>query len=173
MHRRLICALFLVGCSGGTAKVGDGTAGSPAVANSDALFAAPTKAATPDSIYGVWGGTLEDLGTTFDTRMKLSAASATAAARCTTAEGKHSGTVAVTAAARISDQEMAVLESKTDAKDDGIVKCSVSLAPRNVKRCSADMHPGFETDCFKLDGMSLVEFGKTPLQKIWLTKLSD
>ena len=178
MKHRLACgiALLAIGCSGSGASVADGTSGAPGApggSGSDAMFAAPSGTATPDSIYGLWGGTIEDGSITFDTRMRLSKGSATIAARCTTAEGKHSSTVGVTAAARISDEELAVLESKTDAKDNGVVKCSVSLTPKDVKRCTSDMPKGFERDCFKLEGMTLFEFGKTPLEKIELTKLSD
>ena len=184
-------AVVGVGCSGHDASPVDGTGGpsgssgsgvnnggssgsSGHASESEALFKAPTGTATPDSIFGVWGGTTKDNGVTFDTRMKLSATSATLATRCTLDDtGAVSGIVGVTAAARVSAESLVILESKSDKKDDGVVKCGVNATPREVKRCGADQDRGFERNCFRLEGTSFTDFGATPFDKIELTKLSD
>ncbi len=182
----LATALAGVGCSGHDASTVDGASGSGSsgsssgtsggtpgrAAESDALFEAPTGGATPDSIYGVWGGTLKDGGVTFDTRMKLSATSATLATRCTLASGAASAVVGVTVAARISVEGFVILESKSDKKDDGTVKCAVNVTPKQIKPCSAD-DKGFERDCFVLEGTTFTDYGATPFAKSEFTKLSD
>ena len=183
----LATALVGIGCSGHDASAIDGTssssgaAGTPGSSSSsgsagsaaDALFEAPTGTATPDSIYGVWGGTLKDNGTTFDTRMKLSATSATLATRCTLANGASSAVVGVTVAARISADGFVILESKSDKKDDGTVRCAVNATPKQIKPCTADEPKGFEHDCFLLEGTTFTDFGSTAFDKSEFTKLSD
>jgi hypothetical protein len=166
-------ASLAVGCSG--ASTGDGGAGGAGVPSVGAsMFDAPSGAATPGSIYGVWGGTLVQGDLAFDTRMKLASGSVTVASRCTrTSDGARSGIVGVTAAARITADAMDVLESKSDTKDDGVLKCTVNVTPRQLPRCAAGQPAGFERGCFKLDGTTLVEFGTNGLDKLELTKLSD
>ena len=186
-------ALIAVGCSGHNTGVADGTSGSSGgdgssgssgagssgssgahPSDSEALFQAPTGTATPDTIFGVWGGSLKNNGITFDSRMRLSTASATLATRCTLdSSGKTSGIVGVTAAARISGASLVILESKSDQKDDGVVRCSVKLAPREVKRCAADVTKGFERDCFTIEGTQFTDYGASSFDKVELTKLSD
>lgn len=170
------------GCSGGTTGTGDGSSGSSGGTTSDtnaatpeaeAMFEAPRRDATPGSIYGVWGGTAEDRGITFHTRMKLATRSVTMAARCQLRDGRTSAVVAVTAAARVTDESVAVLESKTADDDDGAVRCGVRLTPRELKRCSKDPYEGPKRMCFELEGSSLTQYGESPLDKLEFTKLSD
>jgi hypothetical protein len=166
-------ACLAVGCSG--ASTGDGGAGGggvPAVGAS--MFEAPSGAATPGSIYGVWGGTLVQGDLAFDTRMKLASSTVTVASRCTrTTDGARSPIVGVTSAARITADSMQILETKSDTTDDGVLKCTVGTTPLQLARCGADQPAGFERGCFKLDGTKLVEFGTNGLDKLELTKLSD
>jgi hypothetical protein len=175
----LAATSLAIGCSGSGAGIDDGSSGGSGPAGiggatpGAAMFGTPTGSATPDSIYGVWGGSLEEGSVTFDTRVKLAAGSMTVATRCTLANGSRSDVVGVTAAARITNENLTVLETKSDAKDDGVVKCSVNLTPRQLARCTADMIDGFERNCFKLTGTTLVEFGTSGLDKLELTKLSD
>ncbi len=180
----LATALVGIGCSGhdasGIDEASGGTSGSSGSSSSggagaaaDALFEAPTGTATPDSIYGVWGGTLTNNGTTFDTRMRLSATSATLATRCTIESGASSAVVGVTVAARISAEGFVILESKSDKKDDGTVRCAVNATPKQIKPCTADQPKGFERDCFSLEGTTFTDYGASPLQKSEFTKLSD
>jgi hypothetical protein len=166
-------ASLAMGCSG--ASSGDGGAGADGVpAAGAAMFEAPSGAATPGSIYGVWGGTLVQGDLAFDTRMRFASGSVTVASRCTrTSDGARSGIVGVTAAARITADSMQILETKSDTKDDGVLKCSVGVTPLQLGRCAADQPAGFERGCFKLDGTKLVEFGTNGLDKLELTKLSD
>ena len=113
-------------------------------------------------------------GVTFDSRMRLSASSLTLATRCTLeSNGKTSAVASVTAAARISDVSIAVLESGSDEKDDGSVRCSVTLKARELRRCAQDVGKGFEHDCFTLEGTQFVEHGETSFDVLELTKLSD
>jgi hypothetical protein len=186
----LAMASVVAGCSGHDASPVDGTgssSGSSGASSSSggsssggssgsgtgaALFDAPTGAATPDSIYGVWAGTIKGTGVTFDTRMKLSAASATLATRCTLASGSSSAVVGVTVAARISADGFVILESKSDKKDDGTVKCAVNVTPKQIKPCSAE-DKGFEHDCFALEGTTFTDYGATSFDKSEFTKLSD
>jgi hypothetical protein len=162
-----------VGCSGtSTGDGGAGGVGVPAVGAS--MFEAPSGAATPGSIYGVWGGTLVQGDLSFDTRMRLASGSVTVASRCSrSSDGARSGIVGVTAAARINADAMEILESKSDTKDDGVLRCSVNVAPQNLARCAAGQPAGFERGCFTLDGTKLVEFASNGLDKLELTKLSD
>ena len=182
----LATALVGIGCSGHDVTGVDGPSGASSGSSSssssssggagtaaDALFEAPTGVATPDSIYGVWGGTLTDNGTTFDTRMKLSATSATLATRCTLASGASSAVVGVTVAARISAEGFVILESKSDKKDDGTVRCAVNATPKQIKPCGADQPKGFERDCFVLEGTTFTDYGATTFEKSEFTKLSD
>jgi hypothetical protein len=177
------------GCSGDGASVGGGSSGtasgfespgsngSPSGSFSssegDALYAAPQGSVTPGSVFGLWGGTAVDGGITFDMRMKVGSRSITLANRCSVPSGKRSEVVSVSAAARVSEESVVVLETKQDAKNDGVVRCSVSLTPRQADRCAADEHPGFERDCFTLEGTRLTLFGETSFEKLSFTKLSD
>jgi hypothetical protein len=106
--------------------------------------------------------------------MKLSKDSATLATRCTLrSSGKVSGIVGVTAAARITDAALVILESKSDQKDDGSVRCAVNVSPREVKRYDADVSKGFERNCFKVEGTQFTDFGDSSFDSLEMTKLSD
>ena len=186
----LATALVGIGCSGHDASAVDGTGSSSGSSGSSsggssssgggsssggtgaALFDAPTGAATPDSIFGVWAGTIKGTGVTFDTRMRLAATSATLATRCTLASGASSAVVGVTVAARISADGFVILESKSDKQDDGTVKCAVNVTPKQIKPCSAE-DKGFEHDCFALEGTTFTDYGATSFDKSEFTKLSD
>jgi hypothetical protein len=160
------------GSSGSSGSSGGRSSFTPP-SDGEALYGAPFGSATPDSIFGLWGGSLNEGGTLFDMRMKIGASAITFANRCTVSNGKRSGVVSVTAAARVSQESVVVLETKQDQKDDGIVRCSVSLTPRQLERCGADQHEGFERECFRLDGTKLEIFGETSFEKFSFAKLSD
>jgi hypothetical protein len=184
-----LAATVAIGCSGHDTNIGDGTSSSgssgasgapsssggtnPPGSGAAALYDAPSGSATPDSIFGVWGGSKTDNGITFDARMKLTKDSATLATRCTVdSTRKVSGIVGITVAARVTDESYVILESKSDEVNEGGVRCSVNLAPREVKRCKAE-DKGFEHDCFTVEGTTFTAYGASSFDAIALTKLSD
>ncbi len=165
-------------CSVGSSSGGTGPLGS----NTDAtnpeaggLFAPPQAAASGDSLLGVWGGTLKTTSVTFDVRYKLAPDSVTLANRCTLSNGTQSPIVGATAKARVTDDAIVVLESKSDDYDDGEVRCSVMLVPKQTPRCATSGAGGaeFAKGCFELEGTKLVLHGDTPLDKLELVKPSN
>lgn len=169
MRTFLILSFAIVlGCSGSTSGVGTSSSSG---SDGEALFEAPEQTeATPGSILGVWGGTLEDGRITFDTRWRLRKDSITLATRCTFPGGRQSGIVGITARGRVSDGEITFLESKKDENKTGEDFCRVSAQPRSFTAC--DGQPGFERMCFRLDGTTLTLYGDA-LEKLELVKLSD
>lgn len=164
--------------SGGTSSEGSGSgsgsgAEDPLGSGKDGpadLFDAPSSpSSTPDSILGLWGGAKEDVGMSFDLRYKFTPSSITVALKCTKDTG-DTATASVTVAARVADVEIAILESKKDKIDTGKVSCEVNLAPVTAKPCASD---GIKIECFDLAGRELAIIGRSPLDKVELTKLSD
>ena len=143
--------------------------------DASALFDAPTGAVTAGTIFGLWGGVDDgNAGTSIDVRVKLTPTTISNALRCKLTSTQHqSGIVGVTAAARNTEDDLVFLESKNDSFDDGTIRCSTSVAPRELKRCASDVSPGFEESCFTLEGTTLTLFGDTQLDKLVLLKLSD
>lgn len=168
----LFVATFLAaGCSGTTAGVGSSSSGSSSGSGGgDALFVAPEGEPTAGSIYGVWGGALEDNGITFDTRWRFRDSELTLATRCTLPDGRESGTVSVTAKARVTDEEITILESKNDEQRSGDFVCRASTRPRTLSACSD--REGFERECFRLSATKLTIY-ESPIEKLDLVKLSD
>lgn len=175
-------ALAAFGCSGASGSDVNGSSGSSGAngggagpgggaSDGEALFDAPSGSATPGSIYGVWGGSANDNGITFDMRMKMNASSMTVAARCERS-GTSTPVAGVTVKARITDSEIDVLESAQDERKNGDLTCRASPKPGSIPRCG-DKDEGFEHDCFTLSGTSLTIFGTTSFDKMALTKLSD
>jgi hypothetical protein len=157
--------------SGSGSKTGSGS-GSASGSAAEALFTAePGASATPDSLLGVWGGQMKELSVTFDTRMKIGSSSVTFATRCVMDDGRESAVVAVTASARVTSDNIAILESKKDEKNTGGVTCRANARPGETKRCAKV--DGFQKECFHLDGTALTFYGATPFEKLELTKISD
>jgi hypothetical protein len=184
----LSLALALAGCSGSNGDGGITGSGSPtggafggtatstgtgtgAGAAGEQLFAAPSGDATASSIFGLWGGVLKSGELTFDTRMKLEAHSVTFGTRCRLPNGKTSAVASVVAAARVSTEEIAVLETKLDERKTGDITCRASSQVSSLTACA--VVDGFQHDCFALDGLALVFYGTTPFDKIEMTKISD
>jgi hypothetical protein len=145
-----------------------GTTGNPV---GEQLFAAPSGDVTSNSILGVWGGVIKDGQFTFDTRTKLEARSVTFATRCQLPNGKTSAVASVVAAARVSETEVAVLETKNDERKTGDITCRASAHAGSTTAC--EVVDGFQHDCFALDGLKLVLYGTTPFDKIEMIKISD
>ena len=59
---------------------------------------------------------MKDLEWTFDTRVKIDDALITFATKCISPEGKQAGIASVAAKARISNDDISILESKNDEK---------------------------------------------------------
>ena len=138
------------------------------------MFQSPTGSATPDSIYGLWGGLKKDGVLSSDTRMRFSKDSAIIAMRCRLdSNGKASAVVSVASAARVMEESIVLLDSKTDRNDDLGVPCVVNVSPREVKRCAASVTGGFEHDCFKVEGTQLTDYGMSSFDAMAMTKLSD
>jgi hypothetical protein len=173
-----VIAGCIAGCSGSSAGVSDGNgggggSGSGSGSAGNALFESPSStSATPDSIFGLWGGVLPEQGWTFDTRVKLDESTFTFATRCKSPDGKQGGVASVTAKARVSNDLIDVLESKHDEQKIGDVDCKADTLPGESKRCAVEDR-GFEHDCFSLDGTKLTMFGHTPFDKLEMTKISD
>jgi hypothetical protein len=129
MKLGLILALaaftFAAGCSsaGGTTTSGGGGS------NFDPLYTAPHNAtATAGDVHGLWGGSTSVDGIIFDFRFKFASSDITLANRCKFPDGS-SLTVGATAAARISDHDVTMLESKSDQGVAGNDKCNVDIKP--------------------------------------------
>lgn len=182
----LSLSVLTFACSGSSSGVSDGSnggngsgsgsghgSGSGSGTAGDALFQTPSStAATPDSIFGLWGGALPEQGWTFDTRLKLDEATFTLGTRCKSPDGQQGGTAVVSAKARVSNDEIDVLETKHDEHKIGDVDCKADIAPSEAKRC-LESDKGFEHDCFTLEGTKLTMFGHTPFDKLEMTKISD
>jgi hypothetical protein len=163
--------------SPGKADDGSGPAGGSGTGSGsagDALFQTPADtSATPDSIFGLWGGSLDNEGFTFDTRVKLASDAMTFAQRCTDdSNGAQGGVASVVAKARVSNDDVTCLESKNDEQKVGSITCRAATTVGDTKRCAPE-DKGFESNCFELDGTSLTIFGATSFDKLVLTKISD
>lgn len=166
----VVAASLALGCSDSDGS-GSGAGSGSSSSEFGGLFSAPSADATPDSLVGLWGGSIQDNGVTFDVRFQFTASSVTLATRCTLADGESSAIVGVTAKARVTDDGYTILESKEQQKDDGKVMCKVSLKPREVARCADDAFAAKQA-CFELSGTTFVQY-ETPVDKVELTKLSD
>lgn len=161
-----------LGCSGsnGNGVSSSGGSSGGGTPEGDALYEAPTAEATPDLIHGLWGGATSDSGIDFDIRIRLTPTQLTEAVRC--ARGTDSTpTASVSVKARVSNDEIAVLESKTDERRGADLSCKAAPRPTSVARCKGDR--AIERDCFTLRGTSLVIYGESSLETLRLTKLSD
>jgi hypothetical protein len=149
-----------------------GDSSSPMISTEGAaLFETPSNTdATPGFIVGLWGGVIKDLSFTFDTRMRIDVGKVTFATRC-----DHSGTsgaiAGVTAKARVTDFEFAILESKKDERKLGDITCRANAHVGEVRRCAEP--DSFPTQCFVINGTKLTFYGDSPLDKLELTKISD
>lgn len=165
----LLAMAGALGCSGsnGNGVSSSSSGGSP---DGDALYEAPSAEATPDVIHGLWGGAANDGGIDFDIRIRLTPTQLTEAVRCT--RGRDSTpTASVSVKARVSNDEIAVLESKTDERRGADLSCKAAPRPASIARCKGDR--AIERDCFTLSGTSLVMYGESPFETLRLTKLSD
>ena len=171
LHSLLLPALLssLVACSGSSGSTVTSSDDSP---TASAVFEPGTGEVTPDSIYGTWGGVIEDNAWTFDTRLRLTATTATIATRCQAPNGKQGALVGVTVKARVDEEAIAYLESKNDERTLGDITCRANARPMTIERC-ATREEGFEQSCFVLDGTTLTVYGRSPLEKATLTKLAD
>ncbi len=176
-------ALFSVACSGAdAASIVPGSSSGQASSSSAAaaaaagptLFDAPSSTkATPDSLFGLWGGELQPVdGWQYDIRLRLTEGTMTSAQRCTSPDGATGGVASVSASARIADDTIDVLESKDDAKTVGAVTCRVAVRPQHVPRCPDDAFT-LKSKCFELSGTQLTLYGANDLDKEALTKIGD
>lgn len=170
---------FGVGCSGSdTGSPGSsGSSGAPAATTDSpegaALFEPPSSTkATPDSIFGTWGGSADDGGITFDIRMHFEKSSMTLAGRCSREPDGTTPIVSATVSARVSNDGISILESKENVSTNGKIACRVHPTPIEWKPCPTDDFAQ-PKKCFDLSGTSLSFYGDTPLEKSTLTKLTD
>jgi hypothetical protein len=196
MKHALLCILHvsviaLAGCSGSNAAVGNGGGTSAGDGNgggsgsgggsssgsgsavASSLFDTPSSTdATPDQLYGLWGGSTKTFDEwTFDIRLRLAASDLSVATRCSTPSGDVGGLAGVAVKARVNDDEITVLESKKDEKKVGDVTCRANETPGTTVRCEKE--DGFQTNCFVLDGDALRIYGNSPFDKLELVKISD
>jgi hypothetical protein len=163
------------GAEGGVVDMNDGgsSATSPQL-DYEALFGPPTSSSvTPDSINGLWAGSSSQFP---DIRLKLSGTTLILAQHCS------SGTAGLSAAARISASEIAILESKNTNVDNapGPAGCGFDVRPVDIARCMATTATAAESEgiasdsgCFFLSGTKLNFYGGSFLFDGKLTKLSD
>ena len=156
-----IASSLLFACSG-SSTTGVSTKGD------DSLFVAPSGEATPDDIYGTWGGAMKRANVTFDTRMRFSANRMTVAAKCQLDDGRTTDVASVTVTARVSEKEITLLESRRDEKKLDDFSCYANAHPETVKACGDDF---VKTSCFALSGTSLTIYGEG--EQLELTKLAD
>jgi hypothetical protein len=143
----------LTACSSTTTGTGGG--GGSAF---DSLFSAPKNAtATAGDVHGVWGGSTSIDGITFDYRFKFENTAITLANRCKFPDGT-SLTTGATAAARVTDHDVTMLESKSDHEVNGSDRCNVDLKP--------GAYP------YAIDGLSLTLTGPDE-STLKMVKISD
>ena len=115
----------------------------------DDLFSAPSGAATPDRLQGLWGGSADQSGLQFDLRVRVDDAQTTVAAHCQWTDGTELH-VGAEAASRITEKpqgdascfpltpggdpsecgDVEFLESKSDRQQSGDKWCSIDLHPQ-------------------------------------------
>jgi len=100
----------------------------------ESLFQPSTGNITPNSLLGVWANTSVENNVRTELRFRFTATSATLAGRCQYLTTGKSDIVGVTVAARVSNTEIKLLESKTDVKQN----CQVYLSPTTLLRCGFD-----------------------------------
>lgn len=165
-------ASTILGCSGSDASDLSAGGGSGGSAAGDALYAStPGSSVTPGELFGVWAGSVARGGLTFDNRMKFTETSVTSATRCTFPDGTKSPTAAVTATARVSETEIAVLETVSDEQNVNGNLCRVELRAMELPRCVDQ--PPFARSCFAVQGTKLALYGSSPLEDLDFTKVSD
>jgi hypothetical protein len=153
----LIVLLVTAGCSG----TGAGNLYAP-------LFDAPTTAATPDEVTGLWGGSLEQGSVRFDTRFKFEAGKTTVATKCTYKDGTvlSAGAVATSRTAEKTGATclgfvgaekathcgtVEILETKADRAVAGDKVCSVNLRPLSTTWSIAGTKMRYEMDADWVD----------------------
>ena len=158
----LVASFILFACSGST------TTGVSTQGGGDSLFVAPSGEATPDDIYGTWGGAMKRANVTFDTRMRFAKDRATVAAKCQLDDGRTTDVASVTVTARVDANEITLLESRRDERKLGDFSCYANAHPETLKACADDF---VKTNCFELSGTSLTIYGEA--EQLELTKLAD
>ncbi len=168
----LLFGIFASGCSGSSDSDGSRSSANDSPVGAP-LFEDSGSTATAGSVEGLWGGVLESPASTwsFDSRLRIGPTSITFATRCRASNGAEGAIAAVTTRARVSANEIAILESKEDKRTLGDITCRASSRPGSAKRCDAAAFT--KTSCFELEGTSLTIYGDSPLDKLELTKLAD
>lgn len=163
----LTALAVLVGCGGSASLPSDGEI-------PPSMFEPPPAGsrATPDSLFGLWGGGGALGSTKYDLRLRVTADRTTVATRCSFGDGTVL-TASVSAMSRVSTDregscpsvdrpstkcgEITMLESKSDRSGAGQKWCSVDLKPTAYQ--------------YALTGLRL-HFG-TGAERIELVKISD
>jgi hypothetical protein len=157
----MLAVAILVGCGSSSSIPADGN-------TPESMFGPPASGSktTPDTIYGLWGGSASSGSLKYDLRLRVSAESTTLAARCSFADGTVL-TVSASAASRISDDsklaclpvkgaaakcgEVTMLESKSDRSQVGDKWCSIDLKPAAYPYAVAGLTLEFQTDTERVD----------------------
>jgi hypothetical protein len=135
----------------------------------EALFAASGNA-TPDTIFGVWSIPSINAGNfRYDTRARFTENTMEMALRCTRSDTSASLIAALSARARVSATEIAVLEATSDHRYNGDFDCEVTLSMITAKVCEEDAP---KSNCFVLDGTTLTLYTSELQTEEW-TKVSD
>jgi hypothetical protein len=148
----VVGAVGSIGCSGASGN--EDLVAAPA--NEADMFAEQTGTVTSGVVTGLWGGfsTLDD--TTLESRFRFSNGAVTVARRCSKG-GVQTPIAYAKAGARISENEITVLEDKRDTTTAGDVTCVVELSRGTIRRC--DEARDATTTCFSIAGKRLVFYG--------------
>src|SRR5262249_48674501 len=120
---------------------------------------------------GVWSSPKTHNGPlTIESRTRFSKNAMDVAVRCTRNDTDESLVAGVTVSARIGNDEVAVLEDKTDERKKGDFDCSASAHTNTTKACEPN---DVRANCFVLDGTTLTLYGSSPIESLEMTKISD
>lgn len=146
----------LLACSGTDGvRVDPASSDAPAY---DGLFDAPKTNGTAGVIYGLWGGA-SPFNPNDDVRWRIAPSRIQLAMRCDAAAAQSRVTVGVSVAARVTDRDVATLESRSDRK-----------SRANGSDCLLNVTP--DTLNYQLAGMKLILVDAHGAV-MSLTKLSD
>jgi hypothetical protein len=168
-----LSCLTATGGAGGAGGAGSsGSSGESGAATFAGLFAESPRAPSPGKIGGLWGGQTKaptNPDFEFDFRYEFRPTRLTAANRCSY-KGQQGPTAGVAVLARISEQEITVLENKKDEQALSGVTCSVAPPAIVIPACP---QTGAPSQCFKLAGTELTIVGDTEFSTLKLTKIRD
>lgn len=165
------------GCSGEAATVGGKPTDDSTEPGAAALFTSTGGGSASDALLGVWGGSTSSGASDLDVRLRFAEDAILVAIRARVG-GDRSPMAALRVAASVSDEQIRVLESKEDLRDNGRVRASIVVKPKTFPKCTPleKLEPGVlptRTECFERTSRGLVLRDMWTRGNLELTKLSD